>query len=70
MPLTTRLDNLRGAPPTLPPMGVARLTRPSTALTDQARYVDRARLRDALGRPTWAKFEPIRATLQRVLALG
>ena len=72
VPFTTRLDRLGNAAPALYPrypVGVAGLTRPSAALIDQVRYVDRARLRNALGRLTEAEFEPIRAALQAMLAL-
>lgn len=73
VPFTTRLDKLRGAALALYPqypVGVAGLTRPSAALTDQVRYVDFARLRNALGRMTEDEFEPIRAALQTMLALS
>lgn len=73
VPFTTRLDKLRGYAPGLYPqypVGVAGLTRPSAALIDQVRYVDRARLKSFLGRMTETEFEPIRTALQRMLSLG
>jgi len=73
VPFTTRLDKLSGYTPELYPLypvGVAGLTRPSAALTDQVRYVDHARLRNALGRMTEDEFEPIRKALQKMLPLG
>lgn len=73
VPFTTRLGKLSGHPPQLYPQylpGVAGLTRPSAALTDQVRYVDLARLRSALGRMTEAEFEPIRAALRVMLSMS